>query len=126
MSERERVLALRGEGLTQEAIAAQLGISRSAVRRVLAAESDSAPRPAMDAVEEFVLSLGVLSPEVAARVAALRSLAAKLDWAQSAQTGAAAMAAASLTKEYRNLLDELRQSASWDELREALLAGDSD
>lgn len=67
-----------------------------------------------------------LAPDIAPRVEALRGLAAKIDWSTGANTGTAALAVASLTKEFRALLDELRQSASFDELREALLASGND
>ena len=81
--------------------------------------------PAQVAVDAFVASLGAeLAPDVAARVEALRSLAAKLDWARAASTGTAAMAAAQISKEFRALVDELQRVASFDELRLALLADD--
>jgi transcriptional regulator with XRE-family HTH domain len=123
-----QIAALLSEGLTQKQVAKQLGLSPSTVSRVLADHRvDDGHHPAMDSVDAFVKSLGVaLAPDVLARVEALRALAAKLDWASTAQTGTAAMAASSLAKEYRNLLDELRSSASFDELREALLRDDDD
>ncbi len=78
-------------------------------------------------MDEFVRSLGPeLTPEVRARVEGLRALANKLDWTTRATTGTAAMAASSLAREYRSLLDELKQSASFDELREALLRAGTD
>ena len=103
-------------------------MSASTVSRVLADHRDAvggSPGPAQEAVDAFVRSLGAeLAPDVAARVEALRSLARKLDWASQASTGTAAMAAAQLSKEFRALVDELQQVASFDELRAALLADD--
>jgi predicted transcriptional regulator len=121
-----KVMALLGEGLAQNQIAERLGVSPSTVSRVVAEHRwDGEFRPAQDAVDVFVASLGdELAPDVAARVEALRSLAAKLDWARQATTGTAAMASASIAKEYRSLLDELRQVRSFDALRQALLAPD--
>jgi predicted transcriptional regulator len=122
----ERITALLEEGLTQSQVAEQLGVSKSAVSRIVL-EHRGEHRPAQEAVDVFVRSLGSdLAPEVLARVEALRGLATKIDWASGANTGAAAMAVSSLTKEYRVLLDELRRSASFDELREALLRDDDD
>jgi hypothetical protein len=121
-----RIRALLDGGLTQKAAAERLGVSPSTVSRVLAEQrrADVPCRPAQDAVDRFVASLGTgLAPDVAARVEALRSIARKLDWTGVATTGTAAMAASSLAKEFRNLLDELRQAASFDELKQALLAG---
>ena len=116
-----RIEALLAEGFTQSQAAEQLDVSKTTVGRVLA-EHRAEHRPAQDAVDVFVRSLGPdLAPEVLARVEALRGLATKIDWASGANTGAAAMAVSSLTKEYRSLLDELRTSASFDELRRALL-----
>lgn len=121
-----RVQALRAQGLTQKQAAERLGVSTSTVSRVLADNRDADGfRPAQDAVDVFVVSLGEpLAADVAARVEALRSLARKLDWTGRASTGTAAIAASSLAREFRNLLDELKRSASFEELREALLAGD--
>lgn len=119
--------ALLTDGLTQKEVAERLGVAPSTVSRVLAnaRRSGGEGTPAMDAVNAFVDSLGdELAPDVAARVEALRALAAKLDWSRTATTGTAAMAAASLAKEYRQLLDELQRVASFDALREALLAPD--
>lgn len=122
----DRVRALLAEGLTQKAAAKRLGVSASTVSRALAENrTEEGHRPAQDAVDAFVASLGAeIAPDVAARIEALRALAAKLDWTGRASTGTAAMAASSLAREYRSLLDELKRSASFDELREALLAGD--
>lgn len=120
-----QLVALVGEGRTQAQAARALGVSASTASRIMADHrSDDGHRPARDAVDAFVASLGPeLTPDVQARIEPLRTLAAKLDWACTAKTGTAAMAAASLAREYRSLLDELKQSASFDELREALLAG---
>lgn len=120
-----RILALLGEGLTQAEVAKRLKVSPSTVSRALANHQDTeGHRPAQDAVNEFVRSLGdALTPDVLARVEGLRALARKLDWTGRANTGTAAMAASSLAREYRSLLDELRREASFDELRAALLAG---
>jgi predicted transcriptional regulator len=119
-----RIEALLSEGLTQSQIAKQLGVSKTTVSRVLA-EHRAEHKPALEAVDAFVRSLGSeLAPDVLARVEALRGLACKIDWASGANTGAAALAVSSLTKEYRCLLDELRTSASFDDLRRALLADD--
>jgi hypothetical protein len=112
-------------------VAGRLGVSASTVSRILADHRDAvagSPGPAQGAVDVFVGSLGSpLAPDVAARVEALRSLAAKLDWARAASTGTAAMAAAQISKEYRALVDELQQVRGFDELRAALLAvGDED
>jgi hypothetical protein len=114
--------------MTQKQAAGELGVSESTVSRTLADRLDiGGSGPAQSAVDLFVASLGAsLAPDVAARVEALRALAAKLDWTRRATTGTAAMAASSLAKEFRSLLDELRQSTSFDELREALLAGADD
>jgi transcriptional regulator with XRE-family HTH domain len=123
-----RIQALLGQGMTQKQAAGELGVSESTVSRTLADRLDvGASGPAQSAVDLFVVSLGAsLPPDVAARVEALRALAAKLDWTRRATTGTAAMAASSLAKEFRSLLDELQQSTSFDELREALLAGADD
>ena len=123
-----QVTALLAQGKSQAQAAEALGVSASTVSRTLANHrEDDGHRPAMDAVDGFVASLGAdLAPDVRPRVEALRGLACKIDWASGASTGTAALAVASLTKEFRALLDELRQSASFDELREALLAGDDD
>jgi len=122
------IVALKAEGRSQKQIAAQLGVSESTVTRTLQDhQAGSGLRPAQDAVDVFVQSLGAeLAPDVAARVEALGTLAAKLDWARSASTGTAAMAAAGVAKEFRQLLDELQAVSSFDELRLALLAGDDD
>lgn len=122
------ILALQAEGLAQTQIAERLGVSASTVTRDLADHREASDlRPAQDAVDAFVVSLGEkLAPDVAARVEALRSLAAKLDWATQASTGTAAMAAASLAKEYRALLDELQAVSNFDELRAALLTDDDE
>lgn len=119
-----QIQALQAKGLSQKNVAARLGVSASTVSRVLADRRDEDGfRPAQDAVDAFVASLGPkLAPDVSARVEALRSIARKLDWTGRAHTGTAAMACSSLAKEFRNLLDELKRSASIDELREALLA----
>ena len=111
------------EGLSQVQVSKRLGVSTSTVSRALAGNrGQDGHRAAQDAVDAFVRSLGSdPAPEVLARVEALRGLATKIDWASGANTGAAAMAVSSLTKEYRSLLDELRTSASFDELRRALL-----
>lgn len=121
-----RVQALQAAGLSQKQAADRLRVSPSTVSRVLADHRESESfRPAQDAVDAFVASLGeTLAPDVGARVEALRSIALKLDWTGRASTGTAAMAASSLAREFRSLLDELKRSASFDELREALLAGD--
>ncbi|MGA2455591.1 MAG: helix-turn-helix domain-containing protein [Solirubrobacteraceae bacterium] len=118
------IVAMVGEGRTQAQAARALGVSPSTVSRALADRREAGVHRATgDAVDAFVRSLGPeLTPDVLARVEALRALAAKLDWATRASTGTAAMAAASLAREYRSLLDELRQASSFDELREALLA----
>ena len=121
----EQIQALLSEGLTQTQIAEQLGSSTSTVSRIVSEHVGD--QPAQAAVDAFVRSLGpALTPDVLARVEGLRAIARKLDWTGQARTGAAAMAASSLAKEFRVLLDELRRSASFDELREALLADDDD
>jgi DNA-binding LacI/PurR family transcriptional regulator len=121
-----QILALLAEGSSQAQAAKALGVSSSTVSRVLAdRHEDGVHRAAQDAVDAFVASLGrELTPDVLARVEALRALASKLDWTTRATTGTAAMAASSLAREYRSLLDELKQGASFDELRAALLAAD--
>jgi hypothetical protein len=118
-----QIVAMVGEGRTQAQAARALGVSASTVSRVLAERrEEGAHRATQDAVDAFVKSLGPeLDAETRARVEGLRAIAAKLDWSVRATTGTAAMAASSLAREYRSLLDELRQSASFDELREALL-----
>lgn len=123
-----RVIALKAEGVAQKEIAARLGVSPSTVTRTLQDHHAAADlRPAQIAVDAFVRSLGAeLAPGVAARVEALRTLAAKLDWASGANTGTAAVASAGVAKEYRALLDELQAVSSFDELRAALLADDDD
>jgi DNA-binding transcriptional regulator LsrR (DeoR family) len=124
----ERVRALAADGFTQTEIAAELGISQSRVSRLLTGAGQAAVEngPAVRAVNRVARSLGKVSPDVAARVELARALAQKLDWTTAANTGSAALAASSVAKELRALLDELRQSASFDELREALLASDDD
>lgn len=121
-----QIVELLAGGRSQAQAAKSLGVSASTVSRTLADRRlVDGNRPAQDAVDAFVRSLGAdLAPDVLARVEGLRALANKLDWATRATTGTAAMAASSLAREYRSLLDELRQSASFDELRKALLAGD--
>ena len=120
------IIALLADGMTQVEAARELGVSTSTVSRILADQREEGDHgAALDAVDAFVASLGPeLTPDVLARVEALRALAAKLDWTTRATTGTAAMAASSLAREYRSLLDELKQSASFDELRAALLAAD--
>ena len=83
-------------------------MSASTVSRTLTDHrSDDGNHPAQDAVDVFVESLGAkLEPSTLARVEALRALAAKLDWSRQVGTGTAAMAASSLAKEFRSLLDE--------------------
>lgn len=122
------IVELIAKGKSQAQAAKDLGVSPSTVSRNLADHRESnGHQPAMAAVDAFVQSLGVeLAPDIAPRVEALRGLATKIDWASGANTGTAALAVASLTKEFRALLDELRQSASFDELREALLASGDD
>jgi len=121
-----RIVGMVEEGRSQAQAARALGVSPSTVSRVLAdRREEGAHRAAQDAVDAFVRSLGPeLTADVLARVEGLRALANKLDWTTRATTGTAAMAASSLAREYRSLLDELRQSSSFDELRQALLAGD--
>ena len=123
-----QIHALLAKGQTQAQAAKALGVSASTVSRVLADHrEEGGHRAAQDAVDTFVASLGAeLAPDILARVEGLRALANKLDWTTRATTGTAAMACSSLAREYRSLLDELRQAASFDELREALLAGDDD
>jgi transcriptional regulator with XRE-family HTH domain len=122
-----QITALIAGGSSQKAAAKRLGVSESTVSRVLAEHrGDGGPTPAADAVDAFAASLAVLEPADEARLEALRSLARKLDWSSGASTGSAALAVPALTREFRSLLDELRRSASFDELREALLAGDDD
>lgn len=123
-----QIAGMVGEGRTQAQTAKALGVSPSTVSRVLADRREEGEhRRAQVAVDEFVRSLGPeLTPEVRARVEGLRALANKLDWTTRATTGTAAMAASSLAREYRSLLDELKQSASFDELREALLRAGTD
>jgi len=120
------IVAMVGEGRSQAQAAKALGVSASTVSRVLAdRREEDGHRPAQAAVDVFVRSLGPeLTPEVLVRVEGLRALANKLDWTTRATTGTAAMAASSLAREFRSMIDELRQSASFDELREALLAAD--
>ncbi len=119
-----QIVAMVGEGRTQAQAARALGVSPSTVSRALADRREAGVhRATQDAVDAFVRSLGPeLTPDVLARIEGLRAIASKLDWSVRASTGTAAMAASSLAREYRSLLDELRQSASFDELREALLA----
>ena len=119
-----QVAALIGEGRTQAQAARALGISPSTVSRILADHRvDDGNGPTREAVDVFVRSLGPeLTAETRARVEALRVLAAKLDWARTATSATAAMAAPGCAKEFRQLLDELKASTSFDELREALLA----
>jgi transcriptional regulator with XRE-family HTH domain len=124
MVDRERVEALLSEGFSQAQVAQQLGVHPSTVSRALADfhDADGQGRT-QDAVDMFVESLGSgLAPDVVARVAALYNIAGQLDWASGAGTGTAAMATAALNVQFCSLLDELKQSASLDELREALLA----
>jgi transcriptional regulator with XRE-family HTH domain len=124
----ERIKALLAQGKSQAQAAKALGVSTSTVSRTLADHrGDDGRHPAMDAVDTFVASLGKdLAPDVLPRVEALRGLAAKIDWSRSASSAGAALAVSSLTKEFRSLLDELRASSSFDELREALLRADDD
>jgi transcriptional regulator with XRE-family HTH domain len=127
MSDRHRqITALLSEGLTQAQIAKRLRVSPSTVSRVLANHrADDSTQPAMKVVDRFVASLGPdLEPDVAARCEALRVTAAKLDWSRTANTGTAAMAAPQLAREFDRLLEQLKRSASFDELKAALLAGD--
>jgi hypothetical protein len=122
-----QITALLADGVTsQKEAAAVLGVSESTVSRTLADHQRvEGHRPAQDAVDRFAESLGTsLAPDVAAKLEALRAIARKLDWSGSARTGTAAMAASSLSKEFRVLLDDLGRTSSFDELRAALLAGD--
>jgi transcriptional regulator with XRE-family HTH domain len=117
------IRALREEGLSQRDIADRLGVNASTVSRALAADLD---RQAERAVDRLVESLGELDADRLARVEALRTLAAKLDWARQAGTGSAAMAAASIAREFRSLLDELRpgQTERWDAITRLLSGAD--
>jgi transcriptional regulator with XRE-family HTH domain len=127
MSDRHRqIAALLSEGLTQAQIANRLKVSPSTVSRTLADHRpDDSTRPAMRVVDRFVASLGGdLEPDVAARCEALRVCAAKLDWSREANTGTAAMAAPQLAREFDRLLEQLKRSASFEELKAALLADD--
>jgi transcriptional regulator with XRE-family HTH domain len=127
MADRHRqIAALLSEGLTQAQIAKRLRVSPSTVSRVLAEHRpDARTQPAMKMVDRFVHSLGPgLAPDVAARCEALRVTAAKLDWSRDANTGTAAMAAPQLAREFDRLLEQLKRSASFDELKAALLAED--
>jgi predicted XRE-type DNA-binding protein len=119
-----KITVLLSEGFSQADAAKQLGVSTSTVSRVLAEHYDAdGHRQMQDAVDAFITSLGLdLSPDVRARVALLRNTAEQLDRAAASGTGTAMMATAALNKDYCSLVDELRQSASLDELREALLA----
>lgn len=124
MADRSRIEALLSEGLSQAQVAKQLGISQPTVSRTLAEQSDGR-REMQDAAEAFIASLGLdLAPDVLARVASLRTVARQIDWAAGAGTGTAAAAHSPLNKEFVSLVDELKQAASLDELREALLAAD--
>jgi transcriptional regulator with XRE-family HTH domain len=120
----DAIRALHAEGLTGREIAKELGISASTVSRALASEQG---RPAENAVDALVVSLGELDPDRLARVEALRALSRKLDWSGSASTGSAALATAALVREFRLTLDELKpgQAERWDMVT-ALLAGDND
>jgi transcriptional regulator with XRE-family HTH domain len=122
---RERIAALMAKGLNQAQVAKRLGVSPQTISRTL--RDHRAERPTQDAVDVFVASLGdALAPDVAARVAGLRNLAKQLDWCAGAGTGTAAMATASLNKEYESMLEKLKQMASFDALTEALLAAGDD
>lgn len=121
----ERVRELLDAGLSQKDVAERLGMAESTVSRMVNRERQTAASDgaALQAVERIALELGSMTPDQEARVEAARGLARKIDWTAQANTGAAAMAAASLVREFRSLLDELRAASSFDELREALLAG---
>ena len=121
-----QIVAMVAEGRTQAQAARALGVSPSTACRVLADHrQEGKHRATQDAVEAFVLSLGPeLTADVRCRLEGLRVLAIQLDWSARATTGTAAMATSPLVREYGRLIDELRQSASFDELREALLAHD--
>lgn len=120
----EQIIGMVSEGRTQAQAARALGVSASTVSRVLADRREEGEhRATQNAVDQFIKSLGPeLDPATLARVEGLRALANKIDWTTRASTGTAAMAASSLLREYRSLLDELKQSTSFDALREALLA----
>lgn len=119
-----QIQALLDEGLSQKQAAQRLGISESRVSRILTRERSVAAGngAALRAVDRIAESLGDMTADQQARVEAARALARKIDWSAAANTGAAAMAAASLVRELRSLLDELRAASSFDELRQALLA----
>jgi hypothetical protein len=122
----QRIRTLLEEGLPQTEIVKRLKVSKSAVSRVAIAMRNE-HRDARAVVDRFVRSLGPrLEPDVAARCEALRVCAAKLDWTRAANTGTAAMAAPQLAREFDRLLEQLKRSASFDELKAALLAGDDD
>lgn len=125
---RERIAALMAKGLNQAQVAKKLGVSPQTISRTLRDyRAEPGQRPTQDAVDVFVASLGdALAPDVAARVAGLRNLAKQLDWCAGAGTGTAAMATASLNKEYEAMLEKLKQMASFDALTEALLAAGDD
>jgi transcriptional regulator with XRE-family HTH domain len=118
------IRALLSEGLSQRQIADRFGVSPSTVSRALAAD---AARPAENAVDALVESLGELDPDRQARVEAAKALARKLDWSGSASTGSAALATAALVREFRLTLDELKpgMTEAWDVVGR-LLAGEAD
>ena len=75
-------------------------------------------------VEAIADTLGEMTAEVAAHVGVARTLAKNLDWAEQATTGVAAMACASLARQYLEILYNPKQSSGWDELRDALIGAD--
>lgn len=117
------IRALLSEGLSQRQVAERFGVSPSTISRALAADQ---ARPAEHAVDALVESLGELDPDRLVRVEALRAIARKLDWSGTASTGSAALATASLVREFRGALDELKpgQAERWDMVTR-LLAGEN-
>jgi hypothetical protein len=87
------------------------------------------PGPAQRAVEALSESFTNVDADRKARIEAARAVARQLDRSSNGKTGAAGMATATLARELRACLDELRQverDAAWNGLVERLVGGEDD
>jgi hypothetical protein len=117
-----RIRTLLEEGLPQTEIVKRLKVSKSTVSRVAIAMRGE-HRDARAVIDDFVRSPGAsLESDVAARCEALRVCSGKLVWSCSPNTDTAPMAAPQLARQFDRLLEELKRSAPFEDLTDALLA----
>ena len=113
------VRAFIAAGNSQLSAAEHFGLSRSKVQRLLRDSFEIGDRARE--VEDLAFALGDrLDVGARAKLGLLRSLARKVDWAEHASTGSAAMALAGLSKQYLELLevvapppDDTKQWLQW-------------